>query len=68
MKLDEFRLWIESNFNVVRYFEIFELVPGPLKERERMRELLQNKNPGKYYVISYKWWELWRIYINYNFA
>ncbi len=21
----------------------------------------------KYYVISYKWWELWKFYINYSF-
>jgi len=40
MKVDEFRLWVDQNFNILRYFEIFELIPGPLKERERMREIL----------------------------
>lgn len=65
-----FKIWIDTNFNLTRYFEIFELLPGPLKERERIKEMLQSTSASsqKYYVISYKWWELWRFYVNYNFV
>lgn len=37
-----FKIWIDTNFNLTRYFEIFELLPGPLKERERIKEMLQS--------------------------
>lgn len=44
MDLQEFKKWIDQNFNLTRYYEIFELIPGPLKERERIREILISKN------------------------
>ncbi|CAK76136.1 unnamed protein product (macronuclear) [Paramecium tetraurelia] len=70
MQKGMFKIWIDTNFNLTRYFEIFELLPGPLKERERIKEMLQSTSASsqKYYVISYKWWELWRFYVNYNFV
>jgi hypothetical protein len=61
-------------FTKLRFFEVFELFPGPLKEREIIRQIMKksgedkNLQLQKYYVISFKWWELWRFYINYNFA
>ena len=35
-----FKAWTDINFNLTRYFEIFELLPGPLNERERIKEML----------------------------
>jgi hypothetical protein len=37
LKLDDFHRWIQQTFDLIKYFEIFELVPGPLKEREIIR-------------------------------
>lgn len=69
MSQDMFKIWLGEHFNLTRYFEIFELLPGPLRERERIREILSGKNNSKkFYVISYKWWELWRFYVNYNYV
>lgn len=69
MHLEDFKQWVDGSFDIIRYFEMFELLPGPLKERERIREILKHSSdPKHYYVVSYKWWELWRFYINYNFS
>ena len=65
INLKDFQEWITRNFDIIKYFEIFELVPGPIKEREILRNIIKFQAAEKqlsqkyYYIISYKWWELW---------
>jgi hypothetical protein len=47
VKLDEFQGWVSESFDLIRYFEIFELVPGPLKEREIIRGFMKNQGDDK---------------------
>ena len=77
LRLEEFKLWLDQYFDIMKFFEIFELIPGPLKEREIIRQIIKKQGEDKtmsqtknlkYYVLSYKWWELWRFYINYNYC
>jgi hypothetical protein len=41
------------------------LVPGPIKEREIIGNVMKVQSEEKqlsqkyYYIVSYKWWELW---------
>lgn len=47
LKLDEFQLWMDKHFDTIKYFEIFELVPGPLKERDIIRQIMKNAGDDK---------------------
>lgn len=47
VKFDDFKTWMDKYFDTVKYFEIFELVPGPLKEREIIRQIMKNVGDEK---------------------
>ena len=46
MNLAKFMSWASDNFNVLEFFEIFELIENPIKERQVIRELLKPNSEG----------------------
>lgn len=47
--------------------DTFELVPSPQKERTLIKDILeksQRKHGDVYYVLSYRWWDLWLYYVS----
>jgi hypothetical protein len=62
-------VWAQENLNVYQLLNTFEIVPGPIKERQTIQDILrtsQKKNGDTYFAISYRWWESWQLYVNYG--
>lgn len=81
INIDHFTVWARNYLKVDEFFEVFEIVPNPLKEREIIRELMKRNSQNTelvqnnikptniskkavFYVISWRWFWLWRYYIN----
>ena len=69
---EEFQQWVKKYFDIPLFFEeFFELVPNTFKEKKLIEEVLEQscnenfaiKKVDKFYILSYKWWELWKMFV-----
>jgi hypothetical protein len=73
MKVGEFMEWARNNFQIEEFYLNFELVPLPTTESAVILDILQRSDAQSqvadhsWYVLSYRWWELWRSYIHNDF-
>lgn len=73
MKVEEFMKWTKDNFQLDEFYLNFELVPLPTTESAVILDILQRSDAQSqvadvnWYVLSYRWWELWRSYIHNDF-
>ena len=53
-----------------KFLELFEIVPSPAKEKRICQRALRNSYPATpgstWYVLSYKWVQLWRSYVHWS--
>ena len=53
-----------------KFLELFEIVPSPAKEKRLCLNALRNSYPvtpgSTWYVLSYKWVQLWRSYVHWS--
>lgn len=53
-----------------KFLELFEIVPSPAKEKRICLNALRNSYPATpgstWYVLSYKWVQLWRSYVHWS--
>mmetsp|Transcript_7983 Transcript_7983/g.11781 ORF Transcript_7983/g.11781 Transcript_7983/m.11781 type:complete len:1135 (+) Transcript_7983:1577-4981(+) len=67
---ESFLAWAIRNLELDQYIEMFELVPGPNKEREKIKkhqEGVDRPQAGEVlYLLSSAWWEVWKAYVNYE--
>lgn len=70
---DDFKLWIQKFFNMNDFFEdYFEMIPNAYKEKKLIKTVIEQscnenfsiKKVDKYYILSFQWWELWKVYVN----
>lgn len=69
---EEFQKWVKKYFDIPLFFEeFFELIPNSYKEKKLIEEVLEQscnenfaiKKVDKFYILSYKWWELWKMFV-----
>lgn len=65
ISFDSFLHWSAKHVNALfRLLELFEIVPSPDKERRLIRDILKSPDSeSSWFVISYKWVQLWRAYV-----
>lgn len=64
---DDFLKWAQENLNVNNLLNTFEVVPSPKGEKNLIMETLKScklQAGDTYYVLSYRWWESWRHFVN----
>ena len=73
MKVEQFMKWAKENFQLDEFYLNFELIPLPTTESAVILDILQRSDAQSqvadvnWYVLSYRWWELWRSYIHNDF-
>lgn len=69
---DIFTDWAKRNLELSEFLSLFEIVPSPSSEKTiiqtAQRELEPLKHRQRVYLLSTKWWEVWKRYVTYDLA
>ena len=70
---NDFLPWSCRNCHYLyKFLELFEIVPSPAKEKRICLHAMRNAYPvtpgSTWYVLSYKWVQLWRSYVHWSEA
>ena len=62
--------WAKRNLELSEFLSLFEIVPSPLSERKIIQTAQKDLEPLKYgqgvFLLSTKWWEVWKKYVAYD--
>ena len=68
LELSDFLLKFAPNYlNVYNFTDIFQVTPSSIGESQIISNILnltEQKNGDVWYPVSFKWWEMWNIYVN----
>ena len=68
----EFNIWANEFFQIDEFFSsLFEIVPTALAEMQILKKINEvdsdkslYKKEKKWFLVSFKWWEMWKLYIS----
>ena len=62
--------WAKRNFELSEFLSLFEIVPSPASERTLIQTAQKDLDPLKHrqrvYLLSTKWWDVWKKYVTYD--
>ncbi|CAG9314363.1 unnamed protein product [Blepharisma stoltei] len=73
LMFDDFKLWAIEHLELRKVMEYFEIIPSPISEKEIIKNILREyeriglREGDKWNVISYRWFEAWRKYVDFEY-